>query len=86
MAQTKPQSSLGTAVIATPELFVRSVLGFASDSDDVGRLPLATSVKNQIGTATMAVVPGGLDEDTTAVCVTGFSNGPASFALTRGPF
>ena len=42
------------------EAFAESMLGLECDGDDLGWLALPAPVKDQVGAATVAVVPGGV--------------------------
>ena len=69
--------------VESPELFVESVLGFESNGDNFGRLPLTAPPEDQVRAATMAIVPGSLDKEPSGVDVTGLGDGPASLMLAR---
>ena len=69
-----------------PELLVEAVLGFDGDGDDGRGLPLSTSFQDQIGTAPVAVVPGGLHQEASCMNVAGLGDGPSSLALSGRSF
>jgi hypothetical protein len=69
-------------LIKAHELSVKSVLGLESDRDNGRRLSLAAAIKNEFGGGTVAVVPGGLDQESPGVSVAGLGDGTASFNVT----
>lgn len=73
-------------LIESPELLVETVLGFDSDSDDGRGLPLSASFEDKLGADSVSVVPGGFDQETSGMDVTGFGDGSSSFFLTGGAF
>ena len=69
------------AMIESPELFVESVLGLDRNGDDIGGLALSSTIQDEIGATLMAIVPGGLCEDASAVRVAGLGDGTSSLPL-----
>jgi hypothetical protein len=49
------------SLIEVPKLFMKTVLGFESDGDNVRGLSLTTSIQDQFGSGSVSVVPGSFD-------------------------
>jgi hypothetical protein len=69
------------ALIQMPELFVEPVLGFQGNGNDRRRLSLTSSVQDEISPCTMAIVPGGFDQETPDMNVASFGNGATVFFI-----
>lgn len=67
------------ALIKAQELSYQAMLGLESNSHDLGWLPHATTIKNEGSSGVVAVVPGGLNEETADMNIAGFGNGPPVF-------
>jgi len=74
------------SLIEPPELFIEAVLGFHGDGNDCRWLSLTASLQYQIGSTTVAVVPGGFDQESPGVYVTGFGNRSSPLTIPRGSF
>ena len=75
-------------VIEAPELFVETVLGLQGNGDDLGRLSLAATLEDQVGSCAVVVVPGGLDQEASYMDIAGLGDRfplfPASGGVFRG--
>jgi hypothetical protein len=71
------------ALIEVPELFVESVLSFECNGNDVGGLPLATAVEDEVSRSLMSIVPGSLNQETPDVAVTRFGDRSPMFFVAR---
>ena len=62
------------ALVKAYKFSVKPVLSLEGDCDDCRGLTLTSSVENEFGRGAVAVVPGGLDEKSACVRVTGLGD------------
>ena len=72
------------ALVKAHELSVQSMLGLEGNGDDGRRLPLTSSLQNELGGSAVAVVPGGLNQESPGVSVAGLGDGTTVFYVAGG--
>lgn len=69
------------ALIESPELFVESVLGFESNSNDGWVLSLSPSVQDEICAGAVSIIPGSFHQESSGVDVASFGDWSTSLPV-----